>query len=172
MVLYQKIVKMNLNDLDNFDKVLAFSLAFSPYISSSAFSHSPDYILEKFNQCFTVPPDKFKPIVNNSVAAIDYIKTWGLGDMNPYNIINIINWLERPYRETSNDSSYICLITRIYNEFNSQICEFTDVTFSDNFMTLHTNSKEAILDILEGWAGLSSYKIFKRTHTINLILNS
>jgi hypothetical protein len=159
-------------ELDNFDKILAFSLAFSPYVSDSAFNHSPDYILEKFNQCFTVSPNKFKPLTNNSTEVIDYINTWGLGDENEGNIINIIRWLAHSHNQTLSDVSYICLIKRIHDEFITQICDFVDVTFSSIFMVLHPNTKSHIFDILEGWSELSSYKALKREHTINSILNS
>lgn len=147
---------------DKLEAVIVFSLVFDSlfYTNGGGYNQSPDYILEKFNQCFTVAPDKFKAYKDNDITR-KYAKTWGVED-NFGNILNIISWISTPnYKKSRAEDTY--------DNFQKYVCDFKELILNEKYMVLHFVAKQSVDKVLSAWQESNKYKKFKRLITIQEI---
>ncbi len=148
------------------EAVLVFGLLFNKnFIDAGGHNQSPDYILEKFNKCFRIDDDKFKPVISNTEME-EYIQTWKVPG-NDGHILNIIAWLTNPSNPNTKRHSWY---EKFYHNFELCVCDFKDLHINpDGFMILHFVTTKAINRVLREWEEKSHYIAFNRTITISEI---
>lgn len=150
---------------DKYEAIIIFTLMFNDGFVSSKndnILHSPDYVIEKFNQCFSINIDNIKPFPETKNEYLDkYCKQWRIVG-KPDNILNIVAWLLSYELKSYN-------IDFVINQFNHFICDTKYITVNDPFMIMHPVLKKAIDRVLSEWSDKSVYINSKRRFTISEI---
>lgn len=154
---------------DTVDGLVVFSLMFDDsFIHGTTYDQSPDYILEKFHQCFVIEPNSLRLITNHSIELVEYKLKWGVEDDNSiiYNIMSFL--IENSKRDNFHK---IGKVANILSNFRTYICDYKSITTTDKFWVLHHNAQEIVDKLLMTIQDNTNYINPKRMMVLDSLIN-